>query len=412
MTSAELFHLARRYTFAFGRGYLSTFLSSLSTVGLVLAIGLLISVLSVMNGFDKEMRQRILSLVPHVSILSHSGLTEWPLLAQQIQTNTHVASVRPFVHFDAMFVHGEAIETARGLGITTQADKDPLKPFVQDDAYQHFADAQNGLLLGKPLAQRLGVTVGDTLTLIAPILETGSRGAARFEQLVLKGIVDTGTELDEALALVSLPVASRLAGLDGRISGLQVELQDIFNANRVAWELVKDLQPGLYSTTWMQTHGNLYAAIQMSRNLVSILLFSIIVVAAFNVVSSLVLVVFDKQGDIAILRTMGASQMDVAKVFMLQGALIGLVGVVLGCLVGVVFSLLIPNLVATLEGLLNYRFLNTDVYPVSFLPVDVRMSDVLTVAAIAFAMCVLAAVYPALRAARLAPAAILHEQSA
>nr|MBP6725098.1 FtsX-like permease family protein [Halioglobus sp.] len=164
-----------------------------------------------------------------------------------------------------------------------------------------------------------------------------------------------------------------------------------------------------YATNWMMTHGNLYSAIQLSRDLVSILLFSIIAVAAFNVVSSLVLVVFDKQGNIAILRTLGASPRDVAIVFVLQGAMIGLVGATLGAALGVAGSLAVPGLVSALERLLDMNFLNTDVYPVSFLPVDLLWRDILVVGGVALAMCVVAAIYPAMRAARLAPALILNQ---
>jgi lipoprotein-releasing system permease protein len=166
---------------------------------------------------------------------------------------------------------------------------------------------------------------------------------------------------------------------------------------------------GYYATNWTMTHGNLYSAIQLSRKLVTVLLFSIIAVAAFNVVSSLVLVVFDKQGNIAILRTLGAAPRDIAIIFVLQGAMIGLVGVVFGAVVGALGSWLVPDLVSALERVLDMNFLNTDVYPVSFLPVDLLLSDILVVGGVAFAMCVVAAVYPALRAARLAPALILNQ---
>jgi lipoprotein-releasing system permease protein len=169
------------------------------------------------------------------------------------------------------------------------------------------------------------------------------------------------------------------------------------------------MPPGYYATNWMMTHGNLYSAIQLSRDLITVLLFSIIAVAAFNVVSSLVLVVFDKQGNIAILRTLGASPGDIATIFVMQGAMIGLVGVVLGSLLGALGSLSVPDLVAGLEGLLDINFLNTDVYPVSFLPVDLLLRDVLLVGGIALVMCVVAAIYPALRAARLAPALVLNQ---
>jgi lipoprotein-releasing system permease protein len=412
VTAIERLRIARRYTFAFGQGHLSTFLSSLSMLGLVLAIGLLIIVLSVMNGFDKEMRERILRLVPHVTLYSHTPIADWEEQVSLVQQHPEVLEVTPFTQFDALFMRGGDIETARGIGLDVS---DPeavgrLLGSLGGDAVAAFRSQPDGLILGVGIADRLGVSVGQQITLIAPAMgQGGAPGAARFETVRLAALLDTGTELDQVAALVHLPLASRLAGLDGAVSGLRVATSNLFEVSRIGWELVSNLPPGYYATNWMMTHGNLYAAIQLSRDLVSILLFSIIAVAAFNVVSSLVLVVFDKQGNIAILRTLGASPGDIAWIFVLQGAMIGMVGVALGSLLGALGSQLVPSLVSWLETLLGMRFLNTDVYPVSFLPVDLLLRDVLVVAAVAFTMCVVAAIYPARRAASLAPALVLNQ---
>ncbi|MDO8862395.1 lipoprotein-releasing ABC transporter permease subunit [Haliea sp. E1-2-M8] len=409
MSRLELLRIALRYSFAFGRGYLSTFLSSLSTLGLVLAIGLLIAVLSVMNGFDKEMRERILALVPHITVYGQQPLQDWATLSANLQLHPEIVSAVPFVEFDALFLRGSAIETAIGMGLEPGAGQGLLAALPAPLQAQ-FAAGEDGLLLGSGLAERLGARVGDTLTLIVPKVGGGGPAATRFASVTLAGVLATGTELDESAAVVHLARAAELAGLDGGVSGLQLQTRDLFEVNRLGWELLGELPTGYYTTNWMLTHGNLYAAIQLSRDLVSILLFSIIAVAAFNVVSSLVLVVFDKQGDIAILRTLGASGGDITWIFILQGAMIGVVGVVLGALCGVLLSLGIPPLVAGLEQLLGLHFLSTDVYPVSFLPVDILLADIALVSAVAFAMCVLAALYPARRAARLAPALILHQE--
>lgn len=409
MSRLELLRIALRYSFAFGRGYLSTFLSSLSTLGLVLAIGLLIAVLSVMNGFDKEMRERILALVPHITVYGQQPLRDWQPLAADLQARPDILSAVPFVQFDALFLRGTAIETAIGMGLQPGAGQGLLGA-LPATLQQQFAAEEDALLLGSGLAERLGARVGDRLTLIVPGTGGSGRANTRFASVTLAGVLTTGTELDESAAVVQLEQAAQLAGLNGGISGLQLQTRDLFAVNRLGWELLGDLPAGYYTTNWMMTHGNLYAAIQLSRDLVSILLFSIIAVAAFNVVSSLVLVVFDKQGDIAILRTLGASGADITWIFILQGAMIGAVGVVLGALCGVLLSLGIPPLVAGLEQLLGLHFLSTDVYPVSFLPVDILFADIALVCAVAFSMCVLAALYPARRAAKLAPALILHQE--
>ena len=197
--------------------------------------------------------------------------------------------------------------------------------------------------------------------------------------------------------------------LAGGVDGYRIATSHLFDVRRIGWALTEQLPVGFYGSNWMMTHGNLYAAIQLSRNLVSLLLLSIIAVAAFNVVSSLVLVVLDKQGNIAILRTLGASGADIAWIFLLQGAMIGAVGVAGGSLLGIAGSLAVPGFVSALEGLLQMRFLDTDVYPVSFVPVDLLARDVLLVGAVALLMCVLAAIYPARRAAKLAPALVLNQ---
>ncbi len=411
MRPAEITRLSLRYTFAFGRGYLSTFLSSLSMAGLVLAIALLVIVLSVMNGFDKEMRERILGLVPHVTLYSYTPMQNWQQQAARVGEHSEVVSVTPFAQFDALFMRAGDIETARGIGIDSgsEAVSGALLSSLTKGEIDSFIQDSQGLILGSGLASKLKLAVGDALTLIVPSPGRGTAPqASRFETVNLRAILNTGTELDQSAALVHLQLASQLAGLEGGVTGLRVATSDIFSVARIGWELINNLPPGYYATNWMMTHGNLYAAIQLSRDLVSILLFSIIAVAAFNVVSSLVLVVFDKRGDIAILRTLGATPANIAWIFVFQGAMIGLVGVLLGTALGVLGSLAVPDLVAGLEQLLNINFLNTDVYPVSFLPVDIVQRDLVTVALIAFIMCVLAAIYPALRAAKLQAASVLH----
>lgn len=411
MSPGEILRLASRYTFAFGKAYLSTFLSSLSMAGLVLAIALLIIVLSVMNGFDKEMRERILGLVPHITLYSHTAMHDWQAQAALISQHTEVVAVSPFVQFDTLLMRGGEIETASGIGIALSREAMPaaLLKLLEKSELDAFTGDSRGLILGSGLAAKLKLAPGDQLTLIVPARESGAGPqASQVESVTLRAILNTGTEMDQSAALVHLQLASRLAGLEGGVTGLRVASSDIFAVARIGWELINNLPPGHYATNWMMTHGNLYAAIQLSRDLVSILLFSIIAVAAFNVVSSLVLVVFDKQGDIAILRTLGATPANIAWVFVIQGAMIGLVGVGLGTALGVAGSLAVPSLVAALEQVLHINFLNTDVYPVSFLPVDILSRDLVLVGTIAFVMCVLAAIYPALRAAKLQPASVLH----
>ncbi len=412
MTGTERLRIAVRYTFAFGQGHLSTFLSTLSILGLVLAISLLIIVLSVMNGFDKEMRERILALVPHITIYSDRPIVDWEQETELLKAHPEVEEVTPFAQFDALIMRGTDIETVRGIGLDSEQNGafSPLLPYLDRQQAIDFRQQENGLILGAGVAQNLGVKVGERVNVVVPGAgRAGEIGPTRFKTVQLSAILRTGTELDQSVALVHLALASDLAGLRGEVSGFRITTQGLFDVQTTAWDLQRMLPAGFYSTNWMMTHGNLYSAIQLSRDLISILLFSIIAVAAFNVVSSLVLVVLDKQGNIAILRTLGATGADIALVFVLQGAMIGLVGVVLGSLVGALGSQAVPKLVSWLEQLLGMRFLNTDVYPVSFLPVDLLLRDVVTVGGVALAMCIIAAIYPARRAAKLSPALILSQ---
>ena len=412
MTTVERVRIALRYTFPSGRGHLSTFLSTLSMLGLILAIGLLIIVLSVMNGFDKEMRERILALVPHVTLHVGEPSPDWREHRRRIAAHPEVREVTPFTEFDALVIRGTDIDTVRGVGIDIAEGAAPsrLLEFMGEDTLHAFRADSHALVLGAGVAQRLGVEPGASLTLVVPGMTRGDRArAARFETVKLIAVLDTGTELDQGMALLHLSLASSIADRGGQISGFHIATTNIFAVQRIAWELADLVPPGYYATNWMMTHGNLYAAIQLSRNLVSLLLLSIIAVAAFNVVSSLVLVVLDKQDDIAILRTLGASGRDIGWIFILQGAMIGAVGAVVGSLAGAAGSLAVPASVAWLERLIGVRFLNTDVYPVSFLPVDLLARDIFLVASVALVMCVLAAIYPARRAAALAPARVLNQ---
>ncbi len=407
MKGSDLLAIAGRYSLAWRRGYLSSFLSLLSVLGMVLAIALLILVLSVMNGFDREMRENILALVPQLTIQSWQPMTEWEGFLSRIEAQPGVEAAAPFVELQGMLLRDLSIETAlvQGIDLERQRSLAGLDRVLTPAALERFGQSPDGLLLGISLAERLAVGPGDTITLILP---GAGNAAARYEVFTVAGTVDSGTELDENLAVIHLPRAAELGG--GGVHGFRVSLQDVFTAPAMGWELVSGLPPGFYASDWTQTHGNLYAAIQMSRDLVILLLLSIIAIAAFNVVSSLVLVVVDKRADIAILRALGARPGDINGIFLRQGLLIALAGTVLGTGLGVLASLTVTDVVAGLEAALGIRFLDTDVYPIGYLPSDLRLSDLVLINGVAVLLCFLAALYPARRAAKLPPAeALRHE---
>lgn len=400
-----------RYVGARRRSQLVSFLSLVSMAGLVLAVSLLITVLSVMNGFDRELRERILAVVPKATLNGQEPLLDWRWLVEEAERHPEVVAAAPFVHLQAMINFRGKVEPALLYGIepSLEVRVSPIQKYLKNpEALMSLSPGARTLLLGGNLARRLGVSAGDAVTLVVPEARaTGERVAPRLQRYEVAGIFVTGTELDNALGLMHLADAGPLAGYGEGVQGIRLEVRDLFQAGRVAQELQAVL-PGLEARDWTRTHGNLYQAVQMSKRLVSLLLVIIIAVAAFNVVSTLVMVVMDKQADIAILRTLGASPGQIQRIFMVQGTCIGLVGTLLGLLLGVLLSAVVGDVVAWIEQLSGVKFLKPDVYPVSYLPSDLRWTDVGLVCGSALAMSFLATLYPAWRAARVQPAEALR----
>jgi len=263
------------------------------------------------------------------------------------------------------------------------------------------------ILLGAGLAEKLNVEIGERMTVIIPDASTESR-LPNIQGLQVAGVIDTGTELDQALALTGLATAQRLWGFPDRVNGVRLQVENLFEAQSIVYRINRELPYGYYTMDWTRSHGNLYQAIRMSKRLVGLLLVLIIGIAAFNVVSTLVMVVVDKHGDIAILRTLGASTKKIMGVFMVQGSLIGLIGTAVGLITGVLIAWWVPELVAWLERLLDFQFLKSDVYPISFVPSQILWQDIVAIAATALVLSFFATLYPAWRASRVKPAEALR----
>ncbi|WP_019530260.1 lipoprotein-releasing ABC transporter permease subunit [Dasania marina] len=399
-----------RYAGAKRRSQLVSFISLVSMLGMTVGVALLIVVLSVMNGFDKEMRERILGLVPHIIINHHGDNGDWPAVEKIITQHSEVKAVAPFIQLGGMLLHGTDVESVMiyGIDVEREAQVSIIDQFIKPEALAQLAQQPDTVVIGHALAQRLALQPGDNVNIMIPQQSASGKTQPIFKRLRLLADFNTGTELDQSVILLSLATAQPLVAGNPSAQGLRLLLNNTFAAPRVAWELEQSLPYGYSSRDWTRSHGNLYSAIQLSKQLVGLMLFIIIAVAAFNVVSALVMVVTDKQADIAILRTLGASPRQVMMIFIVQGSLIGLVGTGFGVLLGLGLSVSVTDIVAGLEQLLNYHFLNSDVYPVDYLPVDIRQSDVLLVAATAFIMSVLATIYPAWRAAKVRPAEALR----
>ena len=385
--------IALRQTLDPGKG-LSAFLSRVSIVGMALAIALLLAVQSVMNGFDREMRERILSLLPHVQVTSSGDAESLADLTRSLEQRPEIVAVRPFVLAQALLMRGQTVSAAQLTGV----DETALAPYGSLLAPKVSDWDAESLILGASVADRLGLSVGDHVTFILP-----EQDGSTYQPLGLRltAVLDSGTELDEVLTLVHRDALEALQPAASIRRGLAIQLQDVFAATQWRWEIAQMVPSFMRVTDWRATHGNLYTAIQLSRDLISLILFVVIFVAAFNVVSSLMLVVTDRQRAVAMLMAMGGRRADITAVFFLQGGLIGVVGAIAGVALGHLLAINAPDLAVLLEQWLGAPLLQTDVYPLAFVPVDIRWQDAVTTAGIAIGLSVLAATLPALRAASL-----------
>ncbi len=399
-----------RYTGAKRRSQLVSFISLVSMLGMTVGVALLIVVLSVMNGFDYEMRHRILGLVPHITIHSYGAGQDLAEVKEIIGKHPEVKAVAEFVQLNAMLIKGQEVEGVLVYGIDPQQERrvSIIDRYLHPGILEQLQDDHSGIVLGAVLAKKLGLTAGDAVNLMVPEENTSGRLRPRFKRLMVLGLLNTGTEIDQGIALINLSAALALQGDQSQGKSLRVSIKDTFAAPRVAWELGQNIPYGYSTRDWTRSHGNLYSAIQLSKQLVGMMLTTIIAVAAFNVVSALVMIVSDKRGDIAILRTLGASPRGIMVIFVMQGSLIGILGTLMGVLIGLALAYGVSDIVAAIEFVFHVQFLNTDVYPVSELPSDPRLEDVLLIAGTAILMSVIATLYPAWKAARVQPAQALR----
>ncbi len=397
-----------RYAGAKRRQQLVSFISGLSIMGMAVGVGLLITVLSVMNGFDRELREKILDILPHGAIYERNGMADWQAFRQTLVGSQGVIGVAPFVELQGMLSFGQEVVPVLLYGVdsTLEPDVSAIMNFLSPDVVARL-DQGGSVILGAGVAQQLSAQVGHKVKLFIPDrLHPGK--VPRFRALSVAAIVETKTELDYALALTDLHTAQQLTDNPAVISGLRIKFADLFQASDWISAELRSLPYGYYGTDWTRSHGNLYHAVQMSKNLVGLLLFLIVAIAAFNVISTLVMVVVDKQGDIAILRTLGATRFEIMTIFMWQGTLIGVAGTLLGLVLGAIGSWGVQDTVHWLETLIGYQFLKSDVYPISYVPSQSQWQDFAWVGLVALVMSFLATLYPAWRAARIEPAEALR----
>jgi lipoprotein-releasing system permease protein len=402
-----------RYTRARRRNRFIGVNSLVSMIGIGVGVWALIVVLSVMNGFQKEVRTRILGVVSHVQ-MSGAGnrLKDWPAVAQEASRHPRVVAAAPFVQGQGMLSAGSAVRGALVRGIDPQLE-DGVADFgrhMTSGSLDALKPGEFGMVLGRDLARALGVIPGDKVALVAPQGTVTPAGVIpRLKQFTVVGTFDAGIgEADAGLALVSLRDAQTVYQLGDAVTGVRLKLDDLFAAREVARELMATLPQDVFASDWTRSHANFFRAVEIEKRIMFIILALIILVAAINIVSTLVVAVTDKQADIAILRTLGAAPGSVMQVFIVQGMVIGLIGTAAGVAVGVVTALNIDVIVPAIENALNIKFLSKDVYLIPDLPSDLQAGDVLAVAAMALGLSFLATVYPSWRAARLNPAEALR----
>lgn len=410
----ELF-VGMRYTRAKRQNHFISFISLTSMIGIGLGVAALIVVLSVMNGFQEELRARILGVASHVQITGENNqLANWQNLSAKVDKAKHVEAVAPFIMAQGMLSNGQAVQGAivRGVLPSTEVNVSDLSEHMKAGSLDNLQAGEFGIVLGVELAQSLGVILGDKVVLLAPQGQFTPTGVVpRIKQFTVVGLFQVGMyEYDAGLALIHIDDAAKLYRMNDKVSGVRLKLDDLFKAPTVTRDLANLLSYSgtYYLTDWTQEHANFFRAVQMEKRVMFIILALIVAVAAFNIVSTLVMAVTDKRADIAIMRTFGASPRSIMLIFMIQGALIGVIGTVVGAVVGVLVAYNISTIVPFLENLFHVQFLAKDVYYISELPSHLLWSDVITITILSFVLSLLATLYPSWKASKTNPAEALR----
>jgi lipoprotein-releasing system permease protein len=396
------------------RGFVS-FVALMSVLGLMLGVATLITVLSVMNGFERELRNRILSVTSHGTLSGIEGsITDWRAIQQAAIKQPGVQAAVPYIEEQSMLSNGVYVAGATVRGVLPDEER-KATGLAQSLTMGRLEDLEPGkyrIILGSALAQELHAKVGGQVVLIAPEGTATPTGVVpRMRRFLVTGIFKSGMyEFDRGLALVHITDAARLYKLGDKVTGIRLALQDPLQAPSLVVKIARDLGGGFYVSDWTRNHINFFRSIELTKSMMFVILLMIVGVAAFNIVATLVMIVKEKQTDIAILRTLGAGPPNILTTFAIQGVMIGLVGTLLGAGLGTVLSHNLESLVAALERALGTHFLDASVYYMSDLPAYVEWMDVVRVCTVAFLLCAVATIYPAWRASRTAPAeALRHE---
>lgn len=408
----ELF-VGLRYTRARKRQRLVSFISLVSIAGITLGIAALIIILSVMNGFGKELRARILGVISHVTVTETSGrLHDWQALAQQVKQNRHVIASAPYVNGQGLVTRGKGVSGVMVRGMLPAAEKNvsELADKMIGGEFEALKPGEFGVIVGSALAWKLDLTVGSKVSVVVPQAQATPAGMLpRFKRFTVVGVFKADMyEYDSGLVLMHLDDAAKLYELSGAVSGLRLKLDDLDRAPEVSYELMDLLGPEYRARDWTREHGNFFRALKIEKTVMFIILLIIVIVAMFNLISTLVVMVNEKKSDIAILRTLGASPRSILSVFMVQGATVGVTGTLIGTVVGCLLAVNVEAIVRGIEALFQTSFLAADVYFISELPSDLRWEDVAAVSGASLILALLSTLYPAWRASKVQPAEALR----
>lgn len=404
--------LAWRFRQGKGRNGFASFISASSTVGIALGCFVMILLLSVMNGFEKELKDRLLAVIPHGELIAVSpqGMQNWQQHINGLQQDPRISYLAPVTKMMAMVQTGTRMKAVEVTGIQTDGRKlSRIREMTGEEQWQQFSATSNSILLGQGVLDKLGVRAGQKIQLLMPQQSIqGGFKAPKSVWFEVAGTLSIGGELDNHLALVHLAKASEILGVEKGAQGLEFGFDDPFSAPAVMRELGFAFEQHVYISDWTRTHGHLYQDIQLVRAVVYLALTLLIAVACFNIVSTLVMAVNDKRHEIAMLKTMGARDSLIIKSFMLQGVFNGVIGTLTGIVSGVLVSVYLSELALWLENVIGIQLLSGDIYFIDFLPSQVNATEVMITAMIALSLSVLATLYPAVKASRIEPAKVLN----
>lgn len=408
MFKSYVFLLGGRYGLSRRHSQLVSFISRLSTLGLIIGVALLIMVISIMNGFDRDLRENILGVMPQATIYHRQAIDDHEKIISIAMRDDRVIAASPFVNLQGLIALRKNVAPVVVFGINPALESatSSIGKYIDKKYLNALEEESDLILIGRGAAEKLGAKEGDKISLLVP--SANSQQAPLVKVLTVLSVLNTNTEIDNTFALMNIKTAAKLSPFPESVSGIRLKVDDLFAAPQIAFDVVSQLPAGYYGSSWMRTHGNVYQAIHMSKNLVGLLLFLIIAIAAFNLVSTLIMVVVDKQGSIAILRTMGASTIEIMSIFMIQGGIIGCIGAGIGLVLGAILSLLVTPFVQMIEKIFGIQFLHSDVYPVTYLPSQFQWQDGVYVAVVALLISFFATIYPAWRASRVQPADALR----